>query len=120
MNLVCDEGVPRPIVEHLRADGHHVLYVAELDPGIRDDEVLARTTALAAPLLTTDKDFGELVFRHGRTSAGVILLRLGGVSNEAKSRIVAAAIRDHSSEFAGAFAAISPGRVRIRRPPDVR
>jgi predicted nuclease of predicted toxin-antitoxin system len=117
LNLVCDEGVPRPIVERLRAEGHHVLYIAELDPGIRDDEVLARSTELAAPLITTDKDFGELVFRQGRASAGVVLLRLAGVSNEAKSRIVAAAIRDHSSEFLGAFVALSPGRVRIRRPP---
>ena len=115
MNLVCDEGVERPIVEHLREQGHHVLYIAELDPGIRDQEVLARAAELDAPLITTDKDFGELVFRQQLTSAGVVLLRLTGLSNTIKATTVAAAIRDHETELAGSFTVIVPGHIRIRR-----
>ena len=37
MKVVADEKVGRQIVERLRADGHDVLYVAELDPGARFD-----------------------------------------------------------------------------------
>ncbi|MFW6207042.1 MAG: DUF5615 family PIN-like protein, partial [Gemmatimonadota bacterium] len=40
MRLLCDEGVERQTVERLRTDGHDVAYVAEMDPGISDDEVL--------------------------------------------------------------------------------
>jgi predicted nuclease of predicted toxin-antitoxin system len=116
LNLLCDEGVQRPVVERLRHEGHSVLYVAELAPSIDDDVVLARAAEQGAPLVTTDKDFGELVFRHGKASAGVILVRLAGLSNQAKARIVATAIRDHAHELVGAFTVISPGRVRIRRP----
>ncbi len=119
MILLCDEGVQRPIVEHLRSEGHDILYVAELEPGIDDDIVLARATELNAPLVTTDKDFGELVYRQGRATAGVVLLRLVGLSDEAKARIVAAALREHPDALPGAFTVISAGSIRIRRrlPP---
>jgi hypothetical protein len=40
MKLLIDESVDRQIVERLRQDGHDVLYVAEMDPGISDDAVL--------------------------------------------------------------------------------
>jgi len=36
LTFFCDEGVERQIVERLRADGHEVSYVAELDPGLSD------------------------------------------------------------------------------------
>ena len=37
MQLLCDEGVDRQIVERLRADGHVVSYVAGLSPGKKAD-----------------------------------------------------------------------------------
>jgi predicted nuclease of predicted toxin-antitoxin system len=115
LNLLCDEGVDRPIVSHLREQGHSVVYIAELESGASDEFVLAKAAQLNAPLLTTDKDFGELVFRQHLTSAGVILLRLAGLTQEAKTTVVAAALRDHAAELLGAFTVISPGVVRIRR-----
>jgi predicted nuclease of predicted toxin-antitoxin system len=66
-------------------------------------------------LVTADKDFGELVFRLRRASAGVILLRLAGVPNLMKAEIAAATIAAHESEMAGAFIVIEPNKVRIRR-----
>jgi hypothetical protein len=70
--------------------------------------------------VTIDKDFGELTYRQGLATGGVILVRLSGLSDDAKAAIVAAAIRDHSDELLGAFTVISPGRLRIRRrrPPE--
>ena len=70
MNLMCDESVERPVVERLRADGHSVVYVAELSPGITVDEVLAQANTLSAALVTSDKDFGELVYRQRRVHSG--------------------------------------------------
>lgn len=115
MNLVCDEGVERPLVERLRFDGHVVVYVAELRPGISDDEVLEQSNSVGAPLITCDKDFGELVYRHGRANSGVILLRLAGLTNDRKAEIVSNAIATHASELVGAFAVVSSGQIRIRR-----
>ncbi|MCU0725333.1 MAG: DUF5615 family PIN-like protein [Planctomycetes bacterium] len=105
-----------PIVEQLRSDGHELIYVAELDPGVPDDVVLNRANAEGRLLLTADKDFGELVFRIGRVTGGVILIRLAGLSTRAKSAIVSRAILERGSEMLGAFSVISAGSVRIRAP----
>src|SRR5947209_2851085 len=116
MNLLADESVERQVVERLRLDGHEVLYVAEMEPGISDKVVLERANETAALLITADKDFGELVFREGRlSSGGVVLTRLSGLSAELKVRVVSNAFREHRSEFPNCFSVISPGRVRIGR-----
>ena len=95
MKFVADESVDRHIVDQLRQDGHSVLSVAEMDPGISDDAVLDLANGMATALLTADKDFGELVFRQGRISPGVILVRLAGQPPERKATLVAAAIAEH-------------------------
>jgi predicted nuclease of predicted toxin-antitoxin system len=115
MNLLADESVDRQIVERLRQDGHEVLYVAEMEPGIPDDVVLERANEKSALLVTADKDFGELVFRDKRlTTDGVILLRLAGLPAERKAGIISDAFREQGAEFKNHFSVISSGRIRIR------
>ena len=114
MNFLVDESVDQQVVERLRQEGHDVLYVAEMEPGISDDDVLEAANQHGALLLTADKDFGELVFRLNRLSKGVVLLRLAGLSPEAKARAVSSTVREHGSELSDAFSVLSPGMVRIR------
>jgi len=64
VNFVADERVDRQIVEQLREDGHPVIYVSEMDPGIPGEDVLRLANHESAILITADKDFGELVFRQ--------------------------------------------------------
>jgi predicted nuclease of predicted toxin-antitoxin system len=66
-------------------------------------------------LLTSDKDFGELVLRLRRLAAGVILLCLAGLANSEKADLVVQVIRQHGDELVGAFTVISPRNLRIRR-----
>lgn len=114
MILVADEGVDRGIVARLRADGHEVLYIAEMEPGVSDEIVLERAREKSAVLITSDKDFGELVFRLGRMAGGVVLLRLAGLSAAAKTAVVSEAVSAYGQEIQGAFTVVSPGVVRIR------
>ncbi len=115
MNFVADESVDRQIVERLRDDGHFVWYVVEMVPSISDDEVLQIANNESVPLITSDKDFGELVFRQHLVSYGVILVRLSGLSPELKANIVSSTIINHESEILGNFTVISPSRIRIRK-----
>ena len=119
MKIIADEGVDRPIVVRLREDGHQVWYAAEMEPGLPDEALLDLANREGAVLLTTDKDFGELVYRQRRLTSGVILLRLAGMSPERKARIVASAVHAHGDKVRDAFAVITPGAIRIRRgsPP---
>ena len=62
LNFLVDEGVDRQIVHRLRSEGHAVIYVAELEPGISDDAVLDIANRESAVLVTSDKDFGEIIW----------------------------------------------------------
>ena len=113
--MLGDENLDFQIVERLRLNGHTVWYVIEMEPGISDDEVLQLANSEGAILLTFDKDFGELVFRLGRVAAGVILIRLFGLSPADKAEILINAISAHSNELLGAFTVITSKSIRIRK-----
>ena len=114
MNLVADESVDQQIVTLLRAEGHAVVYIAEMAPGISDVQVLHLANSDNALLLTHDKDFGELVYRQQLISSGVVLIRLAGLLPEQKAKAVCLVITKHDLELPGAFTVISHGMVRIR------
>ncbi|MEA5564811.1 DUF5615 family PIN-like protein [Anabaena sp. UHCC 0399] len=115
MKFLADENLDWQIVERLRQDGHLVWYVAEMERGISDDVVLHLANQEEAILLTSDKDFGELVFRLRRIASGVVLIRLAGLSTISKAEITVNAINQHNSELLGAFTVISPTAIRIRK-----
>jgi predicted nuclease of predicted toxin-antitoxin system len=115
LKFLGDENLDWQIVERLRLDGHEVLYVVEMEPGIPDDEVLNLANNEGAILLTSDKDFGELVFRLRRIAAGVVLIRLFGLSPNDRAEIIANAINQHTDELLGAFTVISSKNIRIRK-----
>ena len=73
MKLFADENIARAIVAWLRAAGHDVLYAPEVDPGAIDEDWLSRADADQRLVVTSDKDFGELVFRDQLNSFGVVL-----------------------------------------------
>ncbi len=114
MNFVADESVDQQIVERLRDDGHSVIYVAEMDPGIPDDEVIRLANQKSTILITADKDFGELVFRRALATHGVVLIRLAGLSQSIKAEMLSSAVKEHASELTNAFSVVRPGTIRIR------
>jgi predicted nuclease of predicted toxin-antitoxin system len=87
VNFVADENIDRQIVERLREDGHTVIYVAEMDPGIPDEDVIRLADMRSSTLITADKDFGELVFRQALVTHGVVLIRLAGLSQSRKAEL---------------------------------
>jgi predicted nuclease of predicted toxin-antitoxin system len=117
MHFVADEGVVRPVVDQLRAEGHKVDYVAEMEPGLDDRTILRRANEASALLITADKDFGELIFRKQQVTEGVILVRLPGLSLEAKAQTVSHTVEEYASELTGAFTVVGPGTVRVRSFP---
>ena len=116
MKLYADEGIDRQIVEALRSAGFDVAYAAESDRGVADDALLAKAATEGRLLLTSDKDFGELVYRLGKATDGVVLIRLVGLSADLKARLVVEAFSTRSGELPRAFSVLSPGMLRIRAP----
>ncbi|GBC84541.1 hypothetical protein HRbin11_00972 [bacterium HR11] len=115
MRLLADENVDGPIVTRLRQEGHQVIYVAEMEPGLSDEAVLQMANRENAVLMTADRDFGELIFRLRKDVPGVILLRLAGLPPERKADTVAQIIANLGSRLQGAFTVIGVRTVRRRR-----
>lgn len=77
LKLLANENTQRLLVTRLRERGHDVRWVLEEERGMADPQVLSEALAEGRILLTWDKDFGDLVYRQGRSASnGLILLRV--------------------------------------------
>jgi len=74
------------IVDWLRDQKYDVMYVAESSSGITDEEVISLAICESRILITNDKDFGELIFRQGRTTQGILLIRAANEESSNKIR----------------------------------
>ena len=91
--------------------------IAEIARGATDDQVLELALKAKRVLITEDRDFGELVYARGRSSAGVILVRFPSQARRAKSATVIEAVSRLGSRLQYAFTVVEPGRVRISNRP---
>jgi len=114
MRLLANENIPGSAVAELRASGHDVVWVRTAAPGCSDEDVLAWAAREARIVLTFDKDFGELAWRTGLPpSSGIVLFRLPVPAAADAGRMLAARIGERQ-DWAGHFAVVEPGRVRMR------
>ena len=91
--------------------------IAEVARGATDEQVLERAVNEKRVLITEDRDFGELVYARGRSSAGVILVRFHSRARHAKTATVVEAVAKLGSRLRDAFTVIEAGRVRISSRP---
>jgi|SRR5258706_15625911 len=117
MNFMADESCAGPVIRALRDAGHDVVAIAEVARGATDEQVLERALNEKRVLVTEDRDYGELVFARGRSSAGVILVRFHSRARQAKPATVVEAVAKLSSRLRDAFTVVEPGRVRISSRP---
>jgi len=114
MNILADENIEVPVVARLRAEGHQVLYIAEIASGSDDRKVLESAIQAEAVLLTEDKDFGDLVFLHHLIPPSVILVRLSDeLPSSAKADIIIDVIRSYRKQLLQSFTVITLKKVRI-------
>ena len=116
MRVLADECLPRVIGERLRLAGHDVTYVTFILRGQPDDRVLAESVQYDAVLVSSDTDFGELVFRDGHGHTGIVLNRLGRLSADLQAELIGEVFAEHGDALIGEFVTVKPRFVRFRRP----
>jgi predicted nuclease of predicted toxin-antitoxin system len=115
MRWLCDENVPRLLVEALRANGEDVVWIRDRAPGVSDGVVLALAVQERRLCLTFDKDFGELVAAANLpVESGILLLRTPLQPSTAWANRIAAEICSRA-DWPGHFSVLEPGRVRMRK-----
>lgn len=113
MNFLADESCAGPVIRALREAGHDVIAIAEVASGATDQQVLERAVQEKRVLITEDLDFGRLVYAHGHSTAGVLLVRFHNRARSRKTATVVEAVAKLGARLQGAFAVVEPGRVRL-------
>lgn len=88
MRFITDENLGIQIPQYLKGLGYDVISVIEVALSRPDVDILSIVNKENRILLTTDKDFGELVFKEGLIHSGVILLRLKDESVGNKKKVL--------------------------------
>ena len=115
MRLLADENFPGISVKSLRDGGHDISWIRETSPGITDEQVIQIASVESRILLTFDKDFGELAFRRGISSAsGIILFRITGTNPLSLSNRIDEVLNSRA-DWQGHFSVVETSRIRMRR-----
>ncbi|TAK35885.1 MAG: hypothetical protein EPO21_04720 [Chloroflexota bacterium] len=113
--FLFDQSTDRRLAPYLRNLGHDVTVVAvDYPEALPDEQVLAIEHQEQRILVTEDRDFGELVFRHQRPHLGVIYLRLPPMDLQAKIARLHEALAHHTQSF-DQFLVVAPRSVRVQR-----
>jgi len=117
MRFLTDENIPRDLITALRSSGHDVVSAKESFRGAPDRTLLDFAGAEQRLIVTQDKDFGELAFRHRLPAAsGVVLFRLEGTPrDEAIAHMLR--VLTSRSDWEGRFAVVTRERIRVRPLP---
>jgi predicted nuclease of predicted toxin-antitoxin system len=114
MKFFADENVAQLIIQWLRQAGHDVLSAAEAGPGEDDAVWLHRAEQSGRVIVTSDKDFGELIFRDRLNSHGIVLLRMQRLSLRERLARLTRVWSIVEANPKGKFIVITEGRMRVR------
>ncbi len=103
INFLANENIPLQTIVHLRNSGCAVKSVLEEMPGARDHEIVKRAHDEKLIILTFDRDYGELIYRHQHLSPdGVVYFRFDPATPTEPAEIILNIIKDNiplSSRF---------------------
>jgi predicted nuclease of predicted toxin-antitoxin system len=112
MKFLADENFPRPAL--VRCERRVGMY-SRSPRTVHAFQVIALSADQERVLFTFDKDFGELVFRHGPSAAGgVVLFRITPESPDDAAGL-ALALVDSQPDLAGTFCVVTHDRIRVRQ-----
>jgi predicted nuclease of predicted toxin-antitoxin system len=113
MKFIVDENAGPSVAKWLASIGYEVFSVYDETPGIPDKEILAKAHAENFIVVTSDKDFGELVFKNNLPHKGVVLMRLVNESAANKIKILQSLLEQFSDRLPDRFIVLTEGGVRI-------
>lgn len=108
-----DECVGPMVARRLREEGHEVFSVFEEARGATDEDIVRKAHRENWILITSDKDFGEKVFREGRPHSGIVLLRLRDERPAHRMRTILRVVRLYADRLAGRFSVVTEDGVRF-------
>ena len=122
MKFVADVNIIKEIVTKLRAEGHEVLWLAELNRRLSDRGILRFAKSEAAVVLSLDKNFRYHTLQEKLPVPGVVWVRrlTRHADLDAETERVAEVIRDYGDRLLQSFTTIYPDHVEQEQLPGSR
>jgi predicted nuclease of predicted toxin-antitoxin system len=114
VKFLADANVSMEMVAMLRDLGHDCMDSSKIPPRMQDVDVLRMAADDARIVLTSDKDFGELIFIHRIACSGVVLIRVASALESARVAHVRSVWPTVMSRLPGSFVTITFSSVRAR------
>lgn len=111
--FLVDESSGKKLCNFLCQNKYDALFVGDLFPEALDSTILEFSQKENRILITNDKDFGELIFRLGKPSSGVIFLRLKKDTSEFRQKYVLNIINSYRN-LENNFFTVAEDKVRVR------
>ena len=116
MLLLANENFPLASVKYLKGHGFDISAIGVDNRSISDEEVMKIAMAEGRTILTFDRDYGELIFKHNyKPEAGVIYLRLDEYEADEPGRIVEQLFNDRQLNFQRALTVVEKSGIRQRK-----
>jgi predicted nuclease of predicted toxin-antitoxin system len=114
MKFLVDVNASGALARWLTQVGHDVTRVGDRDPRMPDDEILKWAVDEARIIVTTDKDFEEMIWQRAAAHCGV--LRLENLPRSERRALLEDALeRYHQDLASGAIVIAEKKKFRIRR-----
>jgi predicted nuclease of predicted toxin-antitoxin system len=115
MDFLANENFPLLSVRLLREAGHRVVSIIQEAPGGKDEDILKRAHTEKLIILTFDRDYGELIYRHqALPPAGVVYFRFAPATPSEPAEILLNVMDKADLSVIGKFTIVERGRIRQR------
>jgi predicted nuclease of predicted toxin-antitoxin system len=115
MRFLVDENAGPSVAGWLRRQGHEVFSVYEAARGVDDEQILQKAFVEHWIIITSDKDFGEKIYREQWPHRGVVLLRLDDERVANKTAVIQRLLENYSDRLADTFVVVTESWVRFAR-----
>ena len=115
MNFLIDVCIGYAVETEVRKlSGYDFACVRDKNPRMEDADIVDWANREERIIVTADKDFGELVFKHKLSHHGVLLLRIDENTTQEKIKIITRVIIGHNEKLENHFSVYQNNLLRVR------
>ena len=116
MKLLANENFPIKSIHYLKSKGFDITSIGVDNPSIQDHVVMTIAIREVRTILTFDRDYGELIFKHNyKPQKGVIYLRLNEYKSDEPGKIIEELINKKEFDFDNALTVLDKNGIRQRK-----
>jgi len=116
VRFLVDECVGTTVSAYLKSEKHVVFCVFDELRGASDDQLLQKCFDENYILITSDKDFGEMIYKNKKVHKGIILIRCTPSNFKQKIIVLTKLFLNYSDKLESNFVVVSNENIRIIMP----